>query len=332
MKKACLVVHKVYQQGRIFDANSPLNRDNCLQFFRDLKEELNRRGVNLVTQDQLSIDQADLVIYNEMPSDLPDKKSIEKSYLLLFESELIKPSNWNIKSHQAFKKIFTWNNLLIDNKKYFKFNFCHPEQVNFLSFAEKSKFCTLIAGNKRINHPLELYSKRIEAIRWFENNKPEYFEFYGMGWDKYTFSWPIISKILNRISPLGKLFAEKWPSYKGPVKNKLELLKTFKFSICYENGKDIPGYITEKIFDSLAAGCIPVYWGAPDIKDVIPKLCYIDRTQFSSYGELFSYMSTMSENEYNQRLQAIKDYLSSDLSRLFDSVTNAKNVVESILA
>jgi hypothetical protein len=35
---------------------------------------------------------------------------------------------------------------------------------------------------------LELYSKRVEAIKWFEKNHPEDFDFYGIGWDRYVSS------------------------------------------------------------------------------------------------------------------------------------------------
>lgn len=37
-------------------------------------------------------------------------------------------------------------------------------------------------------------------------------------------------------------------------------LKNYKFNICFENGSS-PGYITEKLFQAYAGGCIPIYWG-----------------------------------------------------------------------
>jgi len=43
--------------------------------------------------------------------------------------------------------------------------------------------------------------------------------------------------------------------------NKHEFLKQFKLNICPENS-NARGYVTEKIFQSIEAGCIPVYWGA----------------------------------------------------------------------
>lgn len=51
--------------------------------------------------------------------------------------------------------------------------------------------------------------------------------------------------------------------------NKLDYLHQFKFNLCPENTNTL-GYVTEKIFDAVKAGCIPIYWGSfnnpePDI-------------------------------------------------------------------
>jgi hypothetical protein len=45
-----------------------------------------------------------------------------------------------------------------------------------------------------------------------------------------------------------------------PIENKLELLKNYKFNLCFENDL-YPNYVTEKIFDAWYSGCIPIYWG-----------------------------------------------------------------------
>jgi len=330
MKKACLVVQEVYQNNEIFKPDSPLNRDNCLEFFHELKKQFLNSRIDLQTQDLCSQEEAEFIIFNEVPKNLSEVKYPQKATVLLFESELIHPDNWKNKNHESFKYIFTWNDDYVDNKKYFKFNFTGPHPIDFKQFSEKKKFCTLVAGNKYVSHPLELYSKRIEAIRWFEKHHPEQFEFYGLGWGTHAFKFrfQIISKVLNRIKPLASLLAEQWPSCRGPVKDKLQMMQNFKFSICYENAQGIYGYITEKIFDSLGAGCIPIYWGAPNITQFVPKECFISKTDYKSYEELFQYLSSMTEIEYNNRLQAIKNYLSSDRYKLFQPSHNAKVVVE----
>lgn len=42
--------------------------------------------------------------------------------------------------------------------------------------------------------------------------------------------------------------------------DKIEYLKQFFFNICPENS-NCAGYVTEKVFEAISAGCIPVYWG-----------------------------------------------------------------------
>jgi hypothetical protein len=46
-------------------------------------------------------------------------------------------------------------------------------------------------------------------------------------------------------------------SYKGKIDSKKDTLEKYKFSICYENARDTPGYITEKIFDCFFAANSP---------------------------------------------------------------------------
>lgn len=45
--------------------------------------------------------------------------------------------------------------------------------------------------------------------------------------------------------------------------NKEKFLQNFVFNICPENSYT-PGYVTEKIFQALNNGCVPIYWGGLD--------------------------------------------------------------------
>lgn len=81
----------------------------------------------------------------------------------------------------------------------------------------------------------------------------------------------------------------------------------------------MPGYVTEKIFDSFISGCVPIYWGAPNITDYVPKSCFIDRTDFRSHEDLYVYLSTMSEETHQKHITAIKEFLMSDSAFKFSS-------------
>lgn len=332
MKKACIFVSEAYQKNKLFDLEDVmLNRDNCMYPFYLLKEKFKKSGYDLATQDFHDINSSDIIIYNDMPDMLPSLKDCSKSYLLLFESELIRSDNWDLNKHEHFNKIFTWHDDFIDNKKHFKINFAQkiPKSIN-KNLVSKEKLCTLITGNKKVKHPLELYSKRVEVIKWFEQYHPEDFDFYGIGWDEYTHENRYIRFLLKK-SKIAKFFKPRYVSYKGKVKSKKEVLEKYKFAICYENARDISGYITEKIFDCFFAGCVPIYWGANNVKEHIPKECFIDRKEFKSYEELYDFINNMNDEQYMEYLNSIEAFLNSDKIYPFSSEYFANTIVETIL-
>lgn len=76
---------------------------------------------------------------------------------------------------------------------------------------------------------------------------------------------------------------------------KIDYMRQYLFNICPENSSAY-GYTTEKLFDAISAGCIPVYWGA-DLadKEVINKDAIIfwdkennGKEAIRQIGELYS--------------------------------------------
>ncbi|MCJ8347966.1 glycosyltransferase family 10 [Moritella sp.] len=336
MLKASLVVD-YYLQNKMFDLdNEYINRDDCLYSSWLLKKKLNEINVDLSTCDINDPSRSKFAIYFDLPVK-GVKITSDFSYLFLFESAVIKSFSWELKQHEQFTKIFTWNDDLVDNKKYFKMNFSHkfPDNINIyktgiLPFEDKT-LCTLISGNKVVNHKMELYSKRVKTIRWFEKNAPHDFEFYGVGWEIRVSANRYLNYFLARTPLLSKKLAVKHPSYKGMVDSKRDTLHNYKFSICYENAQMISGYITEKVFDCFFAGCVPIYWGAPNITEHIPENCFIDRRQFKTHEELYLYLKNMTKEQYVDIQNNISDYLFSDKSKPYRAETFANMIVEHVL-
>jgi alpha(1,3/1,4) fucosyltransferase len=52
----------------------------------------------------------------------------------------------------------------------------------------------------------------------------------------------------------------------GPIENKRSFIRQYKFTIAFENSST-PGYTTEKIFEPMLEGSIPIYWGNPRISE-----------------------------------------------------------------
>lgn len=341
MKKACLVVSDYLTENKIFDAG--LHRDNFVDRFVQLKKAFAIKGYDLSTQDINSIVDSEYVIYaSNMPKILPLPEHVKKSYLILSESAFIRPDNYDANKHAYFNKVFTWSDDLVDGVKYIKLNYAHafPNCIE-KDLTNKKALCVLIAGNKKPKttldpalFSLDLYNEREKAIRWFEKNHIQDFDLYGVGWDKYRFTGPILIRAMNRVPMLPqlaqKIMGRSYPSYKGMVEHKKPIMAQYKFSICYENAKDIPGYITEKIFDSFFAGCVPVYWGANNVTDFIPKDTFIDKRDFSNYEDLYLYLKSMSDSEYLNYLKNIENYLNSEQSLPFKSEGFVQAVVQTL--
>jgi hypothetical protein len=124
----------------------------------------------------------------------------------------------------------------------------------------------MVAGNKLSFIPGEQYSLRRECA--FEI--PE-ISLFGTDWDsskKVRFRKLVIEVISAiRMGYFPRLASAKWwfkknADWQGAPTNKAQTLELFKFSLVIENSSE---YLTEKIFDSFFAGCIPIYVG-PSLK------------------------------------------------------------------
>lgn len=298
--------------GELFLKNRIFEIDNGNNIFFNFKKRLQKYNIDINTID---IEKEGL-IHRYVYCDIPYPWEIdywrkiiqnkEKNILFCFESPLINPFNHLRFLGKYFRRIYTWNDNLVDNKKYFKL---HIPQLNScintkeLAYNKKS-FLVMVNANKtapslfKLISPFkkDLYIERIKAIEFFEN-KDLYL--YGKGWNNEK-RWNLKEKIFG---------FKKFSSYRGEIDNKIQLISKFKFSLCFENCS-APGYVTEKIIDCLKARSIPIYWGAPNILDYIAKDCFIDFRKFQSYEELFNYLVNIDEKKYNIYTSNIENLLS----------------------
>ena len=245
------------------------------------------------------------------------KNMLAPKILFIREPKSIMPNIWNTKNHSQFDRVYTYDDDLVDLKKYFKF--FEPNLNEELIINEnKINNYVMFSSNKYAYSNDELYSKRFDIINWFENNYYDEFDLFGNGWDKKLFTFKT-AKFLNKLqyNSFFKYFRKKkFKSYKGFVDNKKEMLRKYKFSFCLENSI-CNGYITEKIFDCLYAGVIPIYLGAPNIEDYVDKDCFIDMRDFSNISSIYNYTTNLDHNEYSKFLINAKKYLKNDKNMKF---------------
>ncbi|MGY3802533.1 glycosyltransferase family 10 domain-containing protein [Pigmentibacter ruber] len=262
---------------------------------------------------------------------LDNNKNV-KILLILAECDAVIKENGSLKNHKLIDYIFTWNKDFLNKEKYIHLHF-PTKSNNYLENKlcyfnkKKDKFCCIIATNKFINHPNELYTERVNIIEYCIKNKIN-LDLYGKGWKNnvpnkffrkiYKFKGIFgiflvkIFKLIVKIKFLRKYLSSDVSNiYKGSLDDKKETLSRYKFNICYENVLDYEGYITEKIIDSFICGSIPVYLGAKNISEIIPKECFIDRRSFKTNNELFTYLKNITEKDYNTILNKIYSFIQS---------------------
>jgi len=306
------ILVNAFYAGNIFDPNPFSNRDECNTHFHLLKDQLAAEGFDMELVYSLeNLESFDYLFVLEIPPaqiKFLDKYPKDKLTLFLWEPPSVLPENYEIKNHRYFSKVFTWKDDLIDNETYFKFYYPYlrPMIADPLSFQEK-KLCTMIACNKYSSHSNELYTERQNVIRYFEDNHLEDFDLYGRWWDTAL------------------------KTYKGEIPSKADCMKGYRFCFAYENIKNVPGYVTEKIFDCFHAGCVPIYFGAPNITDYIPKECFISKTDYESYDQLYDYLKQMKETEYQEYIHRIQDFLKSDKGQLYSRENYINTIVEKCL-
>ncbi|WP_162784922.1 hypothetical protein [Polynucleobacter necessarius] len=249
------------KNNEIFDATSVKNRDNTFGPYLALKNAFEKKSITLNTSElNLSFNPQ-----FELHQDIQKLGNANFSYLLMFETPMIRAKSASRKLLAPYRRVFTWDDGLVDGDRYLKINF--PNVLAIPSgdgFQDRDRFCCLMAGNKGItkSDPRNLYPERISAIRWFEVNAKNDFDLYGPGWKLPAKRSGFLGRIINLLSRLiyPHLKLTAFPSYRGMLKNKSDALLHTRFAICYENVRDLPGYITEKIFDGFLSGCVPVYW------------------------------------------------------------------------
>lgn len=274
----------------IYDANSSYSEEDWFYFWE---------GTNVTGS-----------VYRE----LFKKGLISHTIFYMGEPEVV--LEWhNLRGLNELKKYFhyivTWNRDLIDFKRVYPLNALYKwdymlhdsKSVDEVPFSDK-KLMTCIVGYKKSIVRGELYSERLKVIKWFEENHPEDFEFYGIGWPQ-----------------------KEYPLYRGSVDSKVKTYSKYRFALCIENmAKE--NFITEKITDCLLSIIVPIYYGAPEIEIYVPHECYIDYRDFKNLEDLYCFIKNMSEEQYNGYIKAIKKFIETGEMSYFSVEENAKGLLE----
>lgn len=322
-----------YSNNALFSEVDPINFYGPTYTYRLVKNYFSIRGVEINTVDINHGRKIDFEIYIEGQ---PITDNQLPKYFIAQENPNINFLNNDFCYAKKFEKVFTWNRNILDvsNGVLLMVPF-EVRYFDFTSYADRSNLTCLINSNKRFSVTSEddLYEERFSVIDWYQKNAPDDFSLYGRGWGKPKAAFTRKDKLVRRAKRLAtQIFGYRpFPSYKGSVIDKGDVYSNSKFAYCYENTKNLENYITEKIFDAMMYGCVPIYWGAQNILDFVPKECFIDRRDFDNQASLHQYLKNMSQEAYEAYQVAIYNFLRSDKVLPFKSETYAQRVVDEII-
>ena len=326
----------IYAAGQsnnsLFAENDPTHTYAPTYTSRLLRDALMERGIEINT--------ADLNVSKELAFELyVEGQAVQATkvpkYLVASENPHINPLNCDVQYCSQFRKVFSWNPdiaslpngvlIMVPNEIVIKLT---P------AFGERPLLVALINANKRFPQQLDgdLYEERIGLIRWYEGHQPKDFALFGRGWDKPSPAFTVAEKLARRVNRLKtQIYGYRpFPSYRGAITAKFEAYGHAKFGICYENTKDLPNYMTEKLFDCMIEGCVPVYWGANNVLDFIPKECFIDRRDFASTADLHTFLQVMDEPTYARYQADMACFLAGPQATPFKAESFVNQVVRSI--
>jgi hypothetical protein len=286
--------------GACFDhGNSTFSTESSWILLKSLKNYLLKKNIMFDSYKKFNFNEIDLFIYRDLPINWFLNKSIirSKKKKILWQNEIwhLRHATWNNIDRYSFDGIISWK--YCNHPNVLKIN-AHPFlPANLMTRSEFKLSLPLAMVNS--NRTLT-FNCGYQLRQSFIKNSNGLIDLYGKGWDRKRFAEDSILKYLNsrhfdnafRISPP--------ECFKGTIRNKSDIKNKYKAHLVVENFYE-NDYITEKIWDVLALGSIPVYKGPPNLYDIfdISNKFFIDLREFNEVDDLLNYINHLSYEEYN---------------------------------
>ena len=284
--------------------------------FYGLKDDLAKSLIykSLATLQNLQISSVS-VSFNHDPSfEFP---SAEFNVLILWEPAAVMPWQYNPKNFSKFDLIIpmsSWRarNMQIEEFAYHPYNVQEKDAIS--PFSKRERKIVMINSAKFSAVESSLYGLRRSVSKHLAELDIDY-ALYGTNWKMSK-----VMELRKRFVALrnaviagsgvswGEFTSELWyqyPEYVGWVEDKFSILSQFELSLVIENEAD---WVTEKVFDSIYAGTVPIYIG-PDLSEEFPLIesCLI-RARPTVQGVMDAILNT-TDDQLLIRKRAIDEFV-----------------------
>jgi len=254
-----------------------------------------------------------------LPKEVIERKDIKKICYLLEG-----PNSWHGNNYSYellsmyFDKVITyWKPLLGKNKiEYFPFvsrfdidNKYHLEIINDSRKLRKfDKSIGMILANRSNNEEYKINDIKLKRTDYLRRDLAitlDNVTVHGSGWDSLNdHKYLKIENIKNRMNDDVDIY---------------QFYKRFNFGLIVENC-NAENYVSEKIYDAMIAGCIPIYHGNITELSKIDKKCYIDIKGYKDFDAVRDYIEKMSQMEILEYYESIER----NLEKILDEVSPKK--------
>ncbi len=329
--------------NKLFNGSDNARKDHLLPYSY-LKEYCEDRNIRIETADKIpevASDSQKILYYSFGSMDrlnyLSNRNDIKYCSFYLFEPPIKVLKRNKDLYHQIplisnlFKRIYTTSPISeinqIYNKDYrvktelFQYPQSHSELLEKYWQGDRKDHIVMINSYRysRLKRN-QFYSKRLKLMKFLA--RKNFIDLYGNDWNKLGGNF--LTNLLESV-----LWSLKWVNLRrlkdffitlpirGFLKNvptsldKYETMSQYKYAICFES-MGIQGFISEKIFECFFCGTVPIYLGDPKVTDRIPDNTFIDPRKFKDNDHLYHYVKNLSEEDYLEYRNNIKQFLLSD--------------------
>jgi len=261
-----------------------------------------------------------------------------KKILIRQETDSVYPLQYRKRITNRYDLVLTLGQVTNINSKNEFFGHCYKPYPNPLSCAGGMSFLEVFSSRTKQNvFEFENWVNRRYLVTFIGGNKvglgkSRNYDFrskkiklllkqglvvYGEFWDHdiwnrlsnriRTLVWGIRTNQVANTFGIFKGIFYRYPGAMGTVEDKSDVLLQSKFTLIIENSNN---FVTEKIFDAMLAGSIPIYYGP---RLILPGISEELVIRFESIGpEISAELSKITNEEIIDRLRMISNYLSSE--------------------
>lgn len=226
--------------------------------------------------------------------DFAGNKSDSNHSLFLLEAPNILPQNYYTETIKKYKKVYTWNSKLYSEYRLLGMDVVQlPNLPLFDNYSTLDKFtpfedkvnglCLICRYREKPSCAFDISYNRIEVFNSIQG---------------------MIKHCYGKIPYCGDQYKGVIGEGKGTYPSstdKLKVLDKYRFNLCFENAYHELwswDYVSEKITDCFKAKCVPIYWGAYNIEERIPKDLYVDYREFKDVNKLAEHLNSISKEQY----------------------------------